>query len=840
MLHSKKLIVAVLSGIATFFSMSADASQLIGDSMIAEKDMKLGPNTLLLTEEVIDSPFVYHDGKEAFEAVNRASEKGEAVTLYVAPGVYWLDDPDDPEVRVNPRRNGEVPYAVEIKCDSLSIVGLADDPSDIVFAVNRGQTQGALGNYTMIHFQGSALNVENLTFGNYCNVDLEYPRDPSRNRPKRRDAIVQAQIGWLDGTDKLFARNCRFISRLNLCPLMGARRSLYKDCYFECTDDALTGTAVYLGCDFTFHSGKPLYSAPETGVVFLDCDIHTLTQGTQYFTKVPGMVTAIDTRFTSPGDVVLRWTRDSSPVRCYQSGITLNGKPVVVDSTRPELGVILDGKPLMEAYKITDPDGGIIYNIPNLVGGEDGWDPLGYMPKIREAEKRFGRRLTGIPVALLVRSSKKESEAQGDTIAFDARQYLWGEKQSLPVEESVISSPCRWNTTEGIRISGDGMKVEGISCNDVPEARNVLVSVADDSGLSGACEVLVQSYLKEAPYFKKKPKLKPSKGGETLTLDYKLTGIGEDLSEIVWYRATLPDFSDTIAVRKGFGKDAGSYMLTPADNGKRIAVRVTPRYADSMRGERSPLAALKKVIDRGGEETELSTSFAEIPIRGKGDGLNHVLPGYWIFDSYKPEDTSGHTWEADGKPGWYYGKGVDAATGTGLVQSVRGARLSYTPVREKTETMKVSLVAEPAKGPGQGFGSATGQYMDICLMFDPVSLSGYALRIERTPDYDKAVVFSIVKYEDGLTTPVTEAMPTSCFRTPCNIDVEYLGKTIKAIASTEAPDVVSKDPRIRKDVFLRYTIPDKEKSAGSSLMIQHTGTTGAGATLLRDLNISWQ
>ena len=74
------------------------------------------------------------------------------VTLYVAPGVYWLDDPDDPAVRVNPVDNRKTPFAAEIACDTLNIVGLAENPVDVVLAVNRGQTQGAIGNYTMVIF----------------------------------------------------------------------------------------------------------------------------------------------------------------------------------------------------------------------------------------------------------------------------------------------------------------------------------------------------------------------------------------------------------------------------------------------------------------------------------------------------------------------------------------------------------------------------------------------------------------------------------------------------------------------------------------------------------------
>ena len=197
---------------------------------IGNETYRLNATTFLLTPEKSDSPYIFNDALKAIETINKSG--ASKVTLFVAPSVYWLDNPDDPSVRRSVYHSGDIPYAAKIKCDSLSIIGLSDNPEDVVFAVNRGQTQGALGNYTMLHFKGRSLHTENMTFGNYCNVDLVYPRDTTLNRRKRNEAIVQAQLGICEDTDRLFARNCRFLSRLNLCPLTGARRSLYKDCYF--------------------------------------------------------------------------------------------------------------------------------------------------------------------------------------------------------------------------------------------------------------------------------------------------------------------------------------------------------------------------------------------------------------------------------------------------------------------------------------------------------------------------------------------------------------------------------------------------------------------------------
>ncbi|MDE6684915.1 MAG: hypothetical protein K2J94_07025, partial [Duncaniella sp.] len=163
--------------------------------------------------------------------------------------------------------------------------------------------------------------------------------------------------------------------------------------------------------------------------------------------------------------------------------------------------------------------------------------------------------------------------------------------------------------------------------------------------------------------------------------------------------------------------------------------------------------------------------------------------------------------------------------------------LSYTPSRGDCHSMSVNIIAEPAKGPGQGFGSATGQYMDICVKFDPVTLTGYALRIERTPDYDKAVTMTLVKYTDGRVTPISEPVPTSCYRTPCHISLDINDNKLTVTAKTDAPAVTPSSADIKPYVMLTAPV---EQSRNSSLMIQHTGSTGASATLLRDLNISWK
>lgn len=773
------------------------------------KTYDITANTIVLDREgILGYADAIADPAAAFARIN--SLAGNA-TLLVAPSVYWLDDPDDPAVRTD---KGGTPYSIRIECDSLSIVGLSDNPEDVVFAVNRGQTQGAIGNFTMFHFKGNSLSTFNTTFGNYANVDLNYPRNPELNRKKRKDAIVQAQIGICEGTDKLLAENCRFISRLNLCPFVGARRSLYDNCYFECTDDALSGSAVYLNCKFTFFSSKPFYSTAETGAVFLNCDITCLGSGEQYFTKVPGQVTAIDTRFYCENPINIKWTRDASDIICRQENITLNGKPYKIDADRPYLGPQLDGSKLRKAY-IVDHDGMKYYNLPNLLNGFDGWDPKNMTPLISSIAAHTGTELTGIPVALRLSSDAPKFIFDGDNITISSEPLLWGGEPT-----------------------GEKKMITFTAENALPIEKKVEIPITNGDDLTGRYSLTIEPKLREAPKFKKKPVIKFDEQSKSLRVEYAMSGKGEDVSGISWCRICNEKKDvKVITVSDADAPKGRTFTPRAGDFAYGIAAIVFPQYKDSNCGmpEVSPVFQITDP-DMVEElpESHLSTDFSDVAIWTYGPGI----PGVWNFDVYKPQDTSHVEWQAADGPGWYYGKGFDASTGVGLVQSEKGARMSYVPARDVCRNMTAALIAEPAKSGGQGFGSATTQYMDICVKFDPVNLNGYALRIERTPDHDRAVSFSLVKYEDGKTSVISDKVISNCFRTPSHISVGITNGILRASAYTDANQ---QDRKCCDEVVDKVELSAPvEENFLTGFCIQHTGSTGPSSTLIRDLDIRWE
>lgn len=522
--------------------------------------MKTGRHCLLVNDrKTSERSFTFKSVADALRFVCRNQGTDTLWTdIYIAPSVYWMDNPDDEAIR-RPAAGETTPYAMTVSASRIRLIGLSERAEDVVLACNRGQTQGADGNFTMFHFTGSHIAAENITFGNYCNVDLIYNKDARKNRPRRKDAIVQAQIALCSGDDYRL-KNCRFISRLNLCPFVGGRHTTFDDCYFECTDDALCGTGVYRHCRFTLFSGKPFYTTEKPdGAVLIDCDLHSKTRGTQYLTKVSGPITLRRCRWTSDDPALtIEWCKRPDPRHlCLMEECTLNGQPLFLPTP-------------------TEP---------------------------------------------------------------------------LPTD--------------------------------------------------------------------------------------------------------LPAFP------------------------------------------------LQVVTD--------------------------IRPGLWTMDCHKPLDTAQYPWQADNsRPSWGYAQGVDGAEGSwGLVQLQKGARLMYTPTSDKDSVTRQEcrIALDPCKGPGQGFGSATGQYLDICIKFDTNTLTGYGLRLTRTPDYDRAVEAYLVEYQEGNITRISQPQRCDIFRRGCLITLLAEGTTITAtIANDNAPGSV---------MTLSATMARPNRHGGFHL--QHTGSTGASATVVRSI-----
>ena len=164
--------------------------------------------------------------------------------------------------------------------------------------------------------------------------------------------------------------------------------------------------------------------------------------------------------------------------------------------------------------------------------------------------------------------------------------------------------------------------------------------------------------------------------------------------------------------------------------------------------------------------------------------------------------------------------------------------MRYTPVGSTFGEMKISFTAVPAKTAGQGFSSARSQYMDIGIKMDTKEMNGYALRIIRTTKFSDAVDFIIMKYENGVATPISKSVTTSCYRPNCVISLEVKDNKLMVQAKNTLDYFSENYPmEVLKSVYLEAEIVP---NSFGGISFQHTGTIDSGATLIKDLKIEWK
>jgi len=722
-------------------------------------DIQLDHNHLLLDASLSDAetannPFLFNNFHEALKCFS------DTTTLYIKPGVYWVDNPDSPGIVRG--ENGREPFGCVIHGKILHFIGLDNDARNVVLASARGQMQGAIGNFTMFDIHCDSLLVENVTMGNFCNVDLNYPLNPALSRKKRSDAITQAHVGYVHG-NSLRAKNVRFISRLNLNPLNGAKKSYYEDCHFECTDDALNGNAIYRHCDFDLYGQKPFWSTSGAGAMFIDCDFYVKGANREmYFCKQGGPVTVIDSRYHAPSDsIYIGWTAYPQPwLRCYQHNFSLNGKHYVIGNRQRE-------NTLSPSFLNAS-----LYETPFLAISK------------HEESLQTGR----------------------DTLRLSCKEEI-----SWHIEKGYEQYVAIRNIDTGT--------IELTPTNDSDETVRCCIIATTTDGREAACYLNIKpSQLPPPTVSNPRITLMQDKAVLTYRLNTKET---DDDSRITWYR-------DNIPVATTNTHPTGVYILQEADKGHTLKAILYPKQKRSDYG--APIECQTKVI-RTPKQNSLDTDFSQLYC----DWQPVISEGIWTIDGNKPSDTSDYDWSFNPqKPMWEYGEGFNGAVGKGLLQAQRGARLMYTASKDRYGDMSLTLAVDPTKTAGQGFGSATGQYMDVCLKFDTKTLTGYGLRIIRTVKHAKAVDFLLVEYKDGQVTPLTEAISSTCYRTGCTISLNYTAGLLSAHVETKTPKPTGSTLPHQVDLQTQVT-----GNPFGGIHIQHTGSCGESTTMLHHLHTTW-
>ena len=759
-----------------------------------EKEWTLDQHTIFIDYrldefKIAQSPFAFKSlqaAKAAGAIVSGTIEK--RMTVLVAPGVYWVDDPDDGFVRPErPANNPEEDlYGMTINADWLHIVGLNNNKFTVVFAAARGQQQGSDGNFNLLRINSVGLMTENVTFGNYTNVDLNFPLDGSLpdkkklSRTKRFDAISQAQLFGGSNVSNAIAINTAFISRLNLAPF----KALYINCYVETTGHSGGGStyinsAIHLyGTNFS--GGTQFYNSD----IYLEplpvstSSVAIYEQGFGDNANTSGR--AIDTRIHRGASLInhplkpnmpagISWstrTPKDPTVRSYQYNVTLDGKPYVIqDHFTPGASVVIpENSDLLKAYRI-EHEREIVYNLQNILelsdfsGNNAVYLPYANVPAISAAELSQGVAkdyYRAIPrTANLTREGADESIRTGSaSVVFNASPEA-GRSTGLGVwtfaaydynsDNKLAIDPAtkKYRPATYVSLIAKDASVTVTSTLTGYEEKTILIVAKNTLGIEAAILVKVQPKYIDPPAFKAEgePKIVMVKDGKArLEYAYQIASVGLlDTSIISWYRVDAKGNAMPLIVSR-LNKPEQEYVISAGDIGYFLMAEITPKY------NVSELSATKKIVKSshlitkndvqikanasGKKLLSVETDFNNMPV----DPQLQIIPGTWT----RTNGQGGSGWI------WVDGSTTQGAAGfPGLQTSSpdRQPRLHYQPVGNKFGDVTLTAKFAPNKSAGQGFGSAP-DFLDIYIKSDgvrsdaiirgePGAINGYALRFQR-------------------------------------------------------------------------------------------------------------
>ncbi|MEO7415383.1 MAG: hypothetical protein ABIZ81_18715 [Opitutaceae bacterium] len=837
------------------------------------KTFTLDENTLFLdyrlqAAQLTGNPYAFNKLKDAAAKLKHGTA-AKPMMLLTAPGVYWVDDPDDPAIRgtgVAP------PLGMTIACNHLSFYGLNSNRENVVFAVNRGQTQGSSGNFTMFQIQGTGLRSENVTFGNYCNVDLKFPLNPAMNRARRADAIAQAQLFSYNGGDGV-AINSGFVSRLNLLPF--ART--YLNCHIESSGHA-GGQSTYVNCTLEFYGSN--FSG---GRAYLNCDITFKPgagalqgRGPHRFGFIDGTGAGgvcVDTRLHRSQELIdrniaveLSWDRvpQAATTRGYQHNVTMDGKPYVIQeaATPGATVVIRDGSDLLKAFKVTH-DGQTYYNVPNLSGA----DPFGYVPAIKAAAKAAGKDeayYLSIPTSAALRPTGAQAPAGRGGLGGGAGAITTIRSGQTTASLTVSVAPAayassaalgKWQFTASnpgvVEITpGANGSITLAGKNNTAAPIDVIIVAKNELGLEACARVKVEPAFVEPPNFARAPAITAPADGR-VTLGYALnlgSNLRTDESLITWFRCTDAQGANPLKVAVSRrGKPETAYTLSEGDVGSYLMATIQPKHNVSEAGAIQTVYSRAVVAKDEVKIHAIDTNFQNFP----ADPQPKIVPGTWTLDGSLPSEPGranapGNTANPNS---WTYGPGQAGSLDYhGLYQTARGARLVYTPAGNTSGDMTVRAKFAPNKNTGQAFGSATNQFLEVYIKYDLATKTGYGLRIQRlTTEEINAIgykgagavagcAFFVVKHENGLMTPVSKKVMSSAFVSECTVELTV--KNGRLLASAISTDEVRSGDAFDYPKEVQFDVPVESNRYGGTGML-FTGTVGVNSVHVTSWQTSW-
>ena len=168
--------------------------------------------------------------RQAADAAAPAGTPERPTVIGIKPNVYLL------------HASESAPASLTIAKNYITLLGLTDDRRKVVIADDRGNKEGATNNGFVLDVDATGFTAMNLTIVNYCNLNYDYPGDPSKDLRMRSPVITQAVALQARG-DKHIYSHVAVLSRLDTMFIQTAR-SYFTNAYIEGTDDFIGGGQI--------------------------------------------------------------------------------------------------------------------------------------------------------------------------------------------------------------------------------------------------------------------------------------------------------------------------------------------------------------------------------------------------------------------------------------------------------------------------------------------------------------------------------------------------------------------------------------------------------------------
>jgi hypothetical protein len=680
---------------------------------------------------------------------------------------------------------------------NITLIGLTRDRRSVVIADNRGNKQGAANNGFTMMVDADGFSAINLTILNYCNLDYDYPGDPSKSLKKRSDVITQAVAIQMQGDRHVYS-HVAILSRLDTL-FNRTKRSYFTHAYLEGTDDYLgaPGSSVWEDSEINFIEGGGILFAG--GTAFFRTRFRATKPMTFY--KVPVAPVAL-IESTLP-DVPVAWFGWAAPERSSEYSLTYR---TTTDSGRPV--DILDsvvGEPRRTlTHELSDTEV-LAFNSFNLLrwtpeGVDDGWDPAGYVA-------RYGGQTPALPFRIKLTGGV--SRIRTDQAPAEVSAAVYPPSGTTRVHWTTSSPLVRLSAAEGDRITVT-------AANDTDRTQTVPIRVSADNGFASTAWVTVDPAYRPAPALTRRPKLMRMPEGLRLDYDLTLPAGREDRSRITWFACADVACArpERLAETRG---DAPFRDLPVSTNlgGRYVMASIAPEHDLSLPGQiwsSDPVPA----------PADIHGSVAAVDL--------HSLP----------DTTAPNRWEGDWKlTGAWTSEAPAGPEGSwGMRVGGEDSTLLYVGQPEAGD-MDVIVEMDTDKYEGQGFAipgspsdipDATGKrgpYSEILFKYDPATRTGYSLRFWRSTRSATAVVFQLYRIVDGHGTPIGEDRLTGVIKPTTTIRIRTHGSAVEVTGSN------TKD---EETLALTGTIePNRFGGAG----FFWTASRPSGSVVLRGLQVDY-